>query len=486
MGTPEILALSLGLSLVLASLAYGLAWLVEATASDPTLRERAWAIALYAPALPVLLIAIALVAPAPVLMNTAGPDAPSVSTVIEVLSPQIASAAPIGEPLAFGALILAGLLAVVRAARLAIRTVRLDRLVRATEPASADTCRIVEAVARRQFVAAPEVRVRRGGSETLVAGLRRPVLVLPGRLLASADADALSAVCAHELAHLKRGDHRTLWIEEALLTVLAFNPVLALVRDHRAAAREEACDAAALAQAAPETRRLYARTLLDALRALPRTNRVPALTFTSSRKRLAMRRLKAILSPAPQAAMHQRLAVLGLSVAVAAVAGTGTLALAAQRKPVIAPEPAAAVAERPTPTIPVNDARSVPAEAPKTIAVPPPEAETTAEPVVNPAPEDQTEAITNPSWVRSPMPTSYPAAAIEQGLTSGEADLSCAIQPDGRLSGCTIVSEEPVGAGYGAAALEAAAEARLSPRTVDGAPVGGTVRFTVRFRLAGE
>jgi protein TonB len=64
--------------------------------------------------------------------------------------------------------------------------------------------------------------------------------------------------------------------------------------------------------------------------------------------------------------------------------------------------------------------------------------------------------------------------------------LSCGVEADGAMSGCTIVSEEPVGAGYGAAALEAAAQARLSPRTVEGVAAGGTVRFTVRFRLAGE
>jgi TonB family protein len=484
MGSPEILAMSLGLSLVLASLAYGLARLVEVTASDPTLRERAWAIALYAPALPVLLIAIALVAPAPVWMNTAGSDASSFSTVVEVLSSQRASAAPIGEPLAFGALILAGLLAAVRAARLAIRAVRLDRLVRSTEPVSADTRRIVEDVARRQFVAAPAVRVRRGGSETLVAGLRRPVLILPDRLIASAPPHALSAVCAHEIAHLKRGDHRTLWTEEVLLTILAFNPVLGLIRDHRAAAREEACDAVALAQAAQETRRLYARTLLDALRAAPGGDQAPALTFTSSTRRLAMRRLKAILSPAPQAALHQRLAVVGLGVAVAAVAGTGTLALAAQRNPVIAPPPPSAAIILPASKPPVTDASMVSVAVPKVTATPTPAAE--SRPAVEPSSPVQTAVVTNPTWVLQPRPLSYPAAALEQGLTSGQAELSCTVQADGRLSACTIVSEEPVGAGYGAAALEASAEARLSPRTVDNAPVGGTVRFIVRFRLAGE
>ena len=486
MGTPEILALSLGLSVVLAGVAYGLAWLVEATASEPALRERAWAIALYAPALPILLTAVALVTPAPVWMNPEAPDAGSFTAVIEILAPQMTVSTPIREPVSLGVLIIAGVLTVVRAARLGIRTLRLSRLLGATQPASPDTLRIVQDAARRQFVATPIVRVGGGGSETMVAGLRRPVLVLPDRLIASADPHALSAVCAHELAHLKRGDHRSLWIEEVLLTVLAFNPVLDLIRDHRSAAREEACDAAALAQAAPETRRLYARTLLDALRASPGSHPTPALTFTSSRRRLAMRRLKAIMSPAPKAAMHQRLAVLGLGIAVAAVAGTGSLALAAQRKPVIAPQSGLPVAIAPTPILLADEAPAGSFEAPKTIAVAAPATQTKAEPVADRVSEGQPEAITNPSWVRPPMPLSYPAAAIEQGLTSGEAMLSCGVEADGAMSGCTIVSEEPVGAGYGAAALEAAAQARLSPRTVEGVAAGGTVRFTVRFRLAGE
>ena len=84
------------------------------------------------------------------------------------------------------------------------------------------------------------------------------------------------------------------------------------------------------------------------------------------------------------------------------------------------------------------------------------------------------------------MPQSYPAAAIEQGLTAGQADLSCTVERDGRVSGCTVISETPEGAGFGAAGLEAAADARLSPRSIEGVAVGGTVRFSIRLNMTPE
>jgi TonB family protein len=288
-------------------------------------------------------------------------------------------------------------------------------------------------------------------------------------------------VCAHELTHLKRGDHRALWVEEALLAVLAINPVLRPIRDRRAAAREEACDAQVLARADGDARRLYARALLDALRA-PARPHVPALTFTSTRRIFVMHRLKAVLSPAPAAGRRSRLAVLGLGVAVAAVAATGSVALAARREPIVTPRPAVAPVAASSPVVTAEPAaRPDPSVAPTPAAAASDVREAAPEPVAAP----QTRTITNPSWTQAPMP-SYPAAALEQGSFGGQVDLSCTVEANGGVSGCTILAEDPVGAGYGSAALQAAAAARLSPRSVEGAAVGGTVRFSIRFTRAPE
>jgi protein TonB len=111
-------------------------------------------------------------------------------------------------------------------------------------------------------------------------------------------------------------------------------------------------------------------------------------------------------------------------------------------------------------------------------------------PVATPAPavgaaQDASPApvIANVTWAQQPMPN-YPAEAARNGIQDGTVVLSCHSDPDGRPTGCSVVSETPAGAGFGAEALAAMQTARFSPRSIQGAAPGATVRFTVRFRVA--
>ena len=90
--------------------------------------------------------------------------------------------------------------------------------------------------------------------------------------------------------------------------------------------------------------------------------------------------------------------------------------------------------------------------------------------------------VTNPSWGRQVLPE-YPERAASRGVEGiSSVRVSCGLQPSGSLTDCRVVSEDPEGMGFGAAALAAARRSRVTPGTVDGAAVGARVEWTVRFR----
>ncbi|QTC92668.1 M56 family metallopeptidase [Brevundimonas goettingensis] len=486
MANTELLALSLGLSLGLAAATRALMGLFERSPSDPALRERGWALALYLPALPILLVGIAVLLPPLAVPLPPAPQIPSgqAALVVDVIVHRgVLWLQP--QTLALAALGLAGLLCAVRAGQLALRTLGLRRFLRSTHPAPAGVLAGVAEIARRAAVPTPVVRIADDGAEAMIAGLFRPALILPAALVSG---PALEAVCAHEMAHLRRGDHRALWAEEILLVLMAFNPFLGPIRARRAAAREEACDAEALSQASEAARRAYARSLLDALRVSPNGDAAPALTFTSSRRILVMRRLKAILSPVPVSGARHRRTLFGAGLTLAAVAGAGSFALAGQRAPEPQARPAAAPAARPLPVArpvaqPATFVSALPAPAPAPASALAPRAAfvTALTPAETPTNTTEAAPLTNPSWAQSPRPTWPQAAGAD--VTSGSAVVSCTAQADGHLTDCSVLSEEPVGAGFGPVAVEAAEQARLSPSMIDAGWAGKTIRFSVRFRL---
>lgn len=342
MAAPLLLTLSLGLSIAVAALALAGGVLAERFSPDPRLRERAWAAGLTLPVLPPIAVALLLAfTPAPVLTAAVPAGVMAAPAPVAVEAAPVAAAPPptVDWNAAAGAVLaIAGLLMLARLTGLGLRARRLARLVRGAEAASPEVAGAVARLASGLAVAPPRILVSAAAPEALLTALGRPRLLLPAALARAAGGAAARAVIAHELAHLKRGDHRALWLEETLLVLLAANPLMPLLRVRRAAAREEACDALALAGAAPGTRRAYAQSLIEALRdrAGPQAvGGLPALTFTGAGRTTAMHRLKAVLTPAAPAGRRTRLAVAAAGAALLAAAAAGSVAVAAQREPVV-------------------------------------------------------------------------------------------------------------------------------------------------------
>lgn len=86
-----------------------------------------------------------------------------------------------------------------------------------------------------------------------------------------------------------------------------------------------------------------------------------------------------------------------------------------------------------------------------------------------------------PTWRQLPRP-SYPEPALRRRV-SGMAVLSCLVQEGGRLDACQVEVERPMGAGFGAAALRSARDARLDAQGEASATAsGGLITFTTRFQ----
>jgi beta-lactamase regulating signal transducer with metallopeptidase domain len=358
MTAPLLTSAALGLLAAwpVGALGLGVGRLVERLTDDPRPRAAAWSLA---HALPVgaLAATVALtLAPAalpgapvrgddPVHRLAASLDIPKGAPLASTLRPHplLADAAALSLVLLSGA----GLAA--RAAAGARGRRRLTAIRAKASPATDPALkRAVAAHAARLRVSPPPVLISHEIGEPLLAGTLRPVILLPKALAETADPARLGLVCAHELAHLRRGDNWRLPVEEALAGLFWLVPPIGALRARMTAAREAVCDLAALDGAPPQARRDYARLLVDALRA----NALPAAqsAFTGRQRSLVEMRLSAILQPR-QAASPTRLALtLALGGVLTAATGAGSLALAREARqsppPQAAPKAEAAAPAR--------------------------------------------------------------------------------------------------------------------------------------------
>ncbi|HEY1375306.1 MAG TPA: M56 family metallopeptidase [Gemmataceae bacterium] len=145
-----------------------------------------------------------------------------------------------------------------------VRAVAFRRLLRHADPAPAAWQRTCDRLARRLGLRhRPGVWLVRGQvSPLLWAGFGRPRLVLPAGLAGQLDGVRRAALLAHELAHLRRGDHLIRWLELGATAAFWWYPVVWWARRGLRVAEEQCCDAWVV-WALPAARRAYADALVD-------------------------------------------------------------------------------------------------------------------------------------------------------------------------------------------------------------------------------
>jgi beta-lactamase regulating signal transducer with metallopeptidase domain len=323
-------------TLPLAGLGLVAGLLTERITAAPALRERFWGVAF---ALPIIAVAaIPLLAPlmprlpdAPV--PAVGPGAaPMTMGPVPTTTPDplqgLWEIAKLMAPTLLLSLILLGVLA--SAGLLIRRHIRLALLVRRAKPLDDDalTAALISQ-ARALNVRPPGLKASDRAVTPMLAGLVRPAIVIPNALT-RLPTKRLALICGHELAHLKRGDNPRAWAEGAALALLWFNPLMAMIHARLNAAREERCDAIALAGADAPVRRAYAETLIQTLRLS--ADPEPHTAFIGAGRKTAMR-LKAILKPAAEAGPRAMAGVIAIAAALTVAIAAGSVALAVQAAP---------------------------------------------------------------------------------------------------------------------------------------------------------
>lgn len=96
----------------------------------------------------------------------------------------------------------------------------------------------------------------------LTMGVLRPVVVLPESFYEESRTQVLTAVLAHEMAHIRRRDYLFNLLFELIHTPVAFHPAAALVKRRLAETRELACDEMVVGGHLLDARS-YARTLVQ-------------------------------------------------------------------------------------------------------------------------------------------------------------------------------------------------------------------------------
>jgi beta-lactamase regulating signal transducer with metallopeptidase domain len=153
--------------------------------------------------------------------------------------PAVTASGPLGGLAVLWAVVAAALLA-----RFLGGVVLLRRRVRDAAPLlDTETGRRLRALGRvmgvRRHVAVSEAP---GLDSPVLAGWRRPTVLLPTRQAGTLSGEELTAILAHELVHVRRADYAVNLVQRALEALFFFNPAVLWISRRVRTEREAACD----------------------------------------------------------------------------------------------------------------------------------------------------------------------------------------------------------------------------------------------------
>ncbi len=154
--------------------------------------------------------------------------------------------------------------ALMMAAMQAVRLRRFKTLLASGQPAPGWLESELTTLSSKFNVSQPRLVVVPGTWSAMTWGARRPVILIPAEVLDALERDKWRGVLAHELAHIKRRDVLTGWLELLAGCVWWWNPVFWYVRRRLHVNAEMACDAWVV-DSLPEHRRSYAAALVGFL-----------------------------------------------------------------------------------------------------------------------------------------------------------------------------------------------------------------------------
>jgi beta-lactamase regulating signal transducer with metallopeptidase domain len=155
---------------------------------------------------------------------------------------------------------------------------RFQQVFSLAKPASEWVCDRVDQVgARIGLWRSPEVVMVPGEVAPMVWALgTRPVVILPAELWGRLDTRQRETLIAHELAHLKRGDHWVRLLELGATVLFWWLPIVWLARRALREAEEQCCDAWVV-WAFPGAARAYAESLVETVEFLSGVRSTPPI-----------------------------------------------------------------------------------------------------------------------------------------------------------------------------------------------------------------